>query len=84
MKALVTGATGFIGSHLVEKLLENGFSVKCYVRKSANMRWIKDLTVEIVYGDLFDLDLLKVIRKMLIISTMLPELLLPRKRRDIF
>ena len=63
MKALVTGATGFIGSHLVEKLLENGFSVKCYVRKSANMRWIKDLTVEIVYGDLYDLDLLKVITK---------------------
>jgi dihydroflavonol-4-reductase len=58
MKALVTGATGFIGSHLVEKLLENGFAVKCYVRKTANLRWIKDLPIEIVYV-LFDLNLLR-------------------------
>ena len=32
MKALVTGASGFIGSHLCEKLLAKGYKVKAFVR----------------------------------------------------
>lgn len=57
-KAFVTGATGFIGSHLVEALLSKQYKIKCLVRKSANLRWIKDLPIEIVYGDLFNKDVL--------------------------
>jgi len=52
MKTLVTGSNGFIGSHLVELLLEKRFEVFCLVRKSSNLRWIKNLGVNMVYGDI--------------------------------
>ena len=35
MKAGVTGATGFVGGKLVEKLVSEGFEVKCLVRRRA-------------------------------------------------
>jgi len=54
MKALVTGGTGFVGSHLTEKLLEKGWNVKCFTRKTSNLRWLKNLNVEIVCGSFFD------------------------------
>ena len=59
MKALVTGATGFVGSHLAELLLDKGFTVKCNVRKESNLKWIKDLNVEIVEANLSDKESLK-------------------------
>lgn len=54
MKALVTGGTGFIGSHLVEHLLSKRYSVRCLVRKTSDLTWLKGLNVEYAYGDLFD------------------------------
>lgn len=59
MKILITGATGFIGSHLAERLHAKGYALRCLVRRSSNLVWLKDLPVEYVYGDLFDLDALK-------------------------
>lgn len=56
MKALVTGATGFIGSHLVEELVKGGYGVTCLVRKTSNLRWIEGLDVNIFYGDCEDED----------------------------
>ena len=38
MRALVTGGTGFIGSHLVDRLLANGISVDCLVRGA--IKWL--------------------------------------------
>ncbi|OGF49773.1 MAG: hypothetical protein A2231_04525 [Candidatus Firestonebacteria bacterium RIFOXYA2_FULL_40_8] len=52
--AFVTGSNGFVGSFLVERLLQEGAEVRCLVRKSANLRWLKDLKVELVYGDISD------------------------------
>lgn len=51
MKALVTGATGFIGSHLVEALVERRIQVRCLVRNKRHLGWIKDCPVEFVIGD---------------------------------
>ncbi|HEY9232047.1 MAG TPA: NAD-dependent epimerase/dehydratase family protein, partial [Blastocatellia bacterium] len=35
MKALVTGGTGFVGSHLVRRLLERNVEVRCLVRAAS-------------------------------------------------
>ncbi len=54
MKAIVTGGTGFIGSKLVKALIENGYEVKCLVRKTSNVSLLNELGVELAYGDLGD------------------------------
>ncbi len=45
-KAVVTGATGFVGSHLVDVLLERGWQVAALVRRSSNGRWLDGKPVE--------------------------------------
>jgi nucleoside-diphosphate-sugar epimerase len=51
-KILVTGATGFVGSHLVDCLVERGSDVRCLVRQSSNLRYVKHPQVELAYGGL--------------------------------
>jgi len=51
MKSLVTGATGFIGSYLVEELLRRGHNVTGLVRKTSDLRWIEGLDIQLAYGD---------------------------------
>jgi nucleoside-diphosphate-sugar epimerase len=59
MKTFITGATGFIGSHLVEALRRNHRDVRCLVRKNCDREHLKKLGVEFVFGDLLDKDSLK-------------------------
>ena len=54
MKALLTGATGFIGSHLCEELLGKGYEVTCLVRDTSKPRWIENLDVKFIRGDCLD------------------------------
>jgi len=48
---LLTGATGFLGSHVAEALLAEGYRVRCMVRKTSNLRWIESLPVDRVTAD---------------------------------
>lgn len=59
MTTLITGANGFIGSHLAELLLSKGHTVRALVRKTSNRRWLKGLNLEYVEGDLFDIEALR-------------------------
>jgi len=61
-KTLVTGGTGFIGSHLVEELINRGENVKCIVREDYfkdRISSLKALGVEIVYGDILNKESIK-------------------------
>jgi dihydroflavonol-4-reductase len=52
---LVTGGTGFIGSHTVEQLIAQGYRVKCLVRlHNTNLKWLQNLQIEPVKGDLLN------------------------------
>ena len=54
--AVVTGANGFVGSHLVDNLLAKGFKVRCIVRKSSDLKWLKSKDIELFDCGLFDKD----------------------------
>ena len=61
-KIFITGAEGFIGSNLVEKLLELDFRVTCLVLYNSfnNPGWLKEIltkknkNLKIIYGDIRD------------------------------
>ncbi len=57
--AAVTGANGFVGSHLVRLLLEEGVGVRPLVRPGGDTRLLSGLEVEAVGADLLDLDSLR-------------------------
>jgi dihydroflavonol-4-reductase len=54
MLAFVTGATGFLGSHVARVLAEQGADLRLLVRPSSNTKNIADLKAELVTGDLRD------------------------------
>lgn len=52
-KVLVTGATGFVGSHLVKRLADTGYNVRALVRKGRDISSL-DNRAEVSYGDITD------------------------------
>jgi dihydroflavonol-4-reductase len=54
MRALVTGATGFVGAAVARALLQAGWQVRTLVRKGSDRRNLQRLAVELVEGDLAD------------------------------
>lgn len=51
---LVTGATGLLGSHIVEKLVQAGRPVRALVRPTSDTRYLDEWGVEKVHGDITD------------------------------
>ncbi|MFZ4582918.1 MAG: GDP-mannose 4,6-dehydratase, partial [Paludibacter sp.] len=61
-KILVTGAGGFIGSHLTELLVQKGYDVKAFVHYNSSNKWgwldsssVKN-DIEVITGDIRDMD----------------------------
>lgn len=54
MQVLVTGASGFVGSHVARKLVERGDHVRVLLRPSSEGKALNGLPVERVYGELTD------------------------------
>ena len=53
-RVLITGASGFVGFHLIEEALKNNLEVFAAVRKSSNIEHLKDLNISFTYPDYTD------------------------------
>lgn len=58
-KVLITGATGFIGSHIADELLKRGYEIRCTIRKTSNLQWLKDKPIELVETSFNNLEQIK-------------------------
>ncbi len=59
MKVLVTGATGFIGSHLADLLISMGYEVSCTIRKTSSLKWLEGKNLKLIETSLHDVEALK-------------------------
>lgn len=54
MKAVITGGTGFVGSHLAEMLIENKVNVVCLSRGIADQSWLREKNIPFEKADIMD------------------------------
>ncbi len=55
-KVLITGAGGFIGSHLAEEFRKYDYKVRCLLMENEDSKFLESIGCEIVYGDIRDKD----------------------------
>ena len=53
---LITGANGFIGSHLCDAFLDKGYTVHGLVRATSDLRFLRRPEIKLVYGDLTEIE----------------------------
>lgn len=58
-RVLITGASGFVGYHLIEEALHNNLDVYAAVRKSSDISHLKDFNIQYIYPDFSDIISLK-------------------------
>jgi len=58
-KVLLTGASGFIGSHIANRFSQANIPLKCLVRKSSDTSFLKTLKVELFWGDICNIETLR-------------------------
>jgi dihydroflavonol-4-reductase len=56
MKTCITGALGFIGTHTVRRLAQDGHELVCLVRKTSTADWLREMGATVVTGDVMDRD----------------------------
>ncbi len=54
MRALITGANGFLGTHLAQRLVRTVEHVRCLVRRSSHAAALAELPLEVMYGDVVE------------------------------
>ncbi len=59
MKILVTGASGFVGSHVADRLLAGGYQVRALLREHSSEEWLKGKPVEIARANLAQIESLR-------------------------
>lgn len=59
MKILITGSTGFIGSHLCHRLASEGHQVTAFHRSTSDITLLKDLNLQHAIGDITDFESLQ-------------------------
>jgi len=84
MNVLVTGATGFIGRHLVKKLIELKYQVRCLVRKCSDITYLKTLGVDLYTGDLLQIHSLNNILDEIDIVYHIAGIVYSRRVRDFY
>ena len=56
---LVTGGTGFVGSHLIKRLVSERIQTRCLARKTSDIGKLQEHGIEVAYGDILDKESLK-------------------------
>jgi len=59
MKVLITGASGFLGSHLCKRAVREGHEVRVLCRPTSSLSRLSECNVEKVFGDITDIDSLR-------------------------
>jgi nucleoside-diphosphate-sugar epimerase len=56
---LITGANGFIGSHLCDALIESGYTVYGLIRATSDLRFLRRPEIKLIYGDLTEINAIR-------------------------